>query len=158
MLGQVHDPCPTSVNKVFNSNIYRCGHGIMCLVPTRAPVTKKERPQECYRPKSHSFLGYFFLVRAHDTCTSRKNIQTWHAITRVSSFLRTRYMFNHAVPRTCTSRKILLVLHVLIQQYLWLRDMLPRVSPTWGTGTLGIMSLSHMFVVPVHGVWKLSPR
>ena len=54
------------------------------------------------------------------------------------------YMFNHAVPRTCTSRKILLVLHVLIQQYLWLRDMLPRVSPTWGTGTLGIMSLSHM--------------
>ena len=32
MLGQVHDPCPTSVNKVFNSNIYRCGHGIMVLV------------------------------------------------------------------------------------------------------------------------------
>ena len=63
------------------------------------------------------------------------------------------YMFNHAVPRTCTSRKILLVLHVLIQQYLWLRDMLPRVSPTWGTGTLGIMSLSHMYLYLTCNTW-----
>ena len=65
------------------------------------------------------------------------------------------YMFNHAVPRTCTSRKILLVLHVLIQQYLWLRDMLPRVSPTWGTGTLGIMSLSHMYLYLTCNTWYI---
>ena len=55
MLVLTYDPCPTSVNKVFNSNIYRCGHGIMVLVQHLYPMpvlkdvghTRKER--QAYR-------------------------------------------------------------------------------------------------------------
>ena len=50
-------------------------------VSLRARYHKKERPQECDRPKSHSFLGYFFLVvsslRAREQRQTNPYLVTW---------------------------------------------------------------------------------